>query len=498
MMYKIFKVFIVFVFSFNKAFIVFMTACFYSDWMVIDLKKKYFGDKAFYKMVLLVAVPIMIQNGFTNIINLLDNLMVGQIGTDQMSGVAIVNQLMFVFYLSVFGGFSGAGIFVAQFFGSKDNENIKNVIRMKFIIGVILLVAGIGVIYIFQEPLINMFLHDGSVTGDLEATMRYAKDYLAVMLIGLIPFVLSQCYTSTLRETGETILPMKAGIVAVLVNLTLNYILIFGKLGMPKMGVVGAAVATVISRIVECLIVIIWCKRHNKEFPFMFGIFKNFRIPASIIKNVVIKGMPLLVNEFLWSASVTMLTHCYSYRGLAAVAGINICNTLNNVFNIVFIAFGDAIAIIVGQLLGAGKLDEAKDSARKMRVFAVLVCFVIATLMAVTAPFFPNMYKTTDEVRHLATRFILIMACLMPVCAYNHAAYFTLRSGGKTIITFLFDSFFAWVVVVPTGLILAYKTNIPVVPMYLICQGIEAVKMIVAYILVKKDVWIQNLAKIIN
>lgn len=459
------------------------------------MKGKYFGDKAFYKMVLTVAVPIMVQNGFTNVINLLDNLMVGRIGTDQMSGVAIVNQLMFVFYLSIFGGFAGAGIFVAQYFGSRDNENIKNVIRMKFIIGAILLIAGMGIIYFLQTPLIELFLHDGSITGDLEATMRYAKDYLAVMLVGLIPFVLSQCYTSTLRETGETMLPMKAGIVAVVVNLTLNYILIFGKFGVPAMGVTGAAIATVISRIVECLIVIIWSVKHRESFPFLFGIFRNFSIPAGIVKNVVLKGLPLLVNEFLWSASVTMLAHCYSLRGLAAVAGINICNTINNVFNIVFIAFGDAIAIIVGQLLGAGKFDEAKDSARKMRVFAVLVCFGIASIMAVTAPLFPHVYKTTDEVRQLATRFILIMACLMPVCAYTHASYFTLRSGGKTVITFLFDSVFAWIIVVPTGLLLAYKTTLPVVAMYLICQGLEMIKMIVAYILVKKDVWIQNLAQ---
>ncbi len=459
------------------------------------MKSKYFGNKAFYKMVLAVAVPIMVQNGFTNVINLLDNLMVGRIGTDQMSGVAIVNQLMFVFYLSIFGGFAGAGIFVAQYFGSHDNENIKNVIRMKFIIGAILLLAGTGIIYFLQTPLIELFLHDGSVTGDLDATMGYARKYLAVMLIGLIPFVLSQCYTSTLRETGETMLPMKAGIAAVVVNLVLNYILIFGKFGMPVLGVAGAAIATVISRIVECLIVMLWCGKHRERFPFLFGIFRNFSIPAVIVKNVVLKGLPLLVNEFLWSASVTMLAHCYSLRGLAAVAGINICNTINNVFTIVFIAFGDAIAIIVGQLLGAGKFDEAKDSARKMRVFAVLVCIGIATVMAITAPFFPHMYKTTDEVRHLATQFILIMACLMPVCAYTHASYFTLRSGGKTIITFLFDSVFAWLIVVPTGLLLAYQTTLPVVVMYLICQGLEIIKMMVAYILVKKDVWIQNLAQ---
>ncbi len=458
------------------------------------MKSKYFGDKAFYKKVMAVAIPIMVQNGFTNFVNLLDNLMVGRVGTDQMSGVAIVNQLIFVFNLSIFGGLAGAGIFVAQFFGSHDDENIKNVVRMKFVIGGVILLAGMGILYFFQNPLINMFLHAGSNTGNIDATLEYSKDYMAVMLLGLIPFVLSQCYTGTLRETGETVLPMKAGIVAVCVNVLFNYILIFGKFGAPAMGVTGAAIATVLSRIVECFIVVAWSIRHKEKFPFMFGIFEKFHIPSGIVKNVLLKGMPLLINECLWAASVTMITHCYSKRGLAAVGGINICNTINNVFNIVFLAFGDAIAILVGQLLGAGKLKEAKDSARKMRVFAVIICTGIAALMAATAPFFPYLYNTTDEVRYLAVRFIMIMACLMPVCTYTNAAYFTLRSGGKTLITFLFDSVYAWCFVVPLGLLLAYKTDISVLYMYMICQGAEIIKMFIAYILVKKDVWIQNLA----
>ncbi|MGN0394035.1 MAG: MATE family efflux transporter, partial [Coprococcus sp.] len=163
------------------------------------MKNRYFGDKAFYKKVMTVVIPIMVQNGFTNLVNLLDNLMVGRIGTDQMSGVAIVNQLLFVFSLSIFGGLAGAGIFVAQFFGNHDNDGIKNVVRMKLIVGGFILMIGVGILYFLQNPLIEMFLHTGSSTGNIDATLEYAKDYIAVMLIGLVPFVISQCYTGTLR-----------------------------------------------------------------------------------------------------------------------------------------------------------------------------------------------------------------------------------------------------------------------------------------------------------
>lgn len=459
-----------------------------------NIRKRYFGDKDFYKKIFGIALPIMIQNGFTNFINLIDNLMVGQIGTDQMSGVAIVNQLLFIFNLSIFGGLAGAGIYLAQFYGSGDRKNMKNVFRMKIIIAAILTIVGLLIMYLGQDTLISLFLHDGSATGNLEATLMYAKQYIVIMLIGLVPFSITQCYASSMRETGETLHPMKAGIVAVIANLCFNYVLIYGKLGMPALGVRGAAIATVISRFIECIIVVAWTLNKEK-YDFMQKIFYKFSIPADILKNVIQKGFPLLLNEFLWSSAMTMLTLCYSTRGLAAVAGINICNTINNVFNIGFIAMGNAVAIIVGQLLGAERFEEAKDAARKLMVFTVLFCSVVAVFMAALAPFFPYLYNTTSEVRELATYFIFIMAALMPFCAFTNAAYFTLRSGGRTGITFVFDSCYAWGICVTISCFLAYCTNVSVVWMYLICQSLEIIKCFIGYVLVKKGIWIQNLSK---
>ncbi len=459
-----------------------------------QIRQRYFGDRAFYKKVLWIALPIMVQNGFTNFVNLLDNLMVGRIGTDQMSGVAIVNQLLFVFNLSIFGALSGAGIFIAQYYGSNDRESMKNVFRMKVLIAGIIMILGICILFFGKSFLISQFLHDGSVTGNLDATLQYGIDYIDVMVIGLIPYTISQCYASTLRETGETMLPMKAGIASVVVNLCFNYVLIYGKLGMPVLGVKGAAIATVIARVTECAIILGWVMAKRETYDYLHRIFYRFSIPGHIVKEVVAKGTPLLMNEFMWAAAMTILTFCYSTRGLAAVAGINISNTINNVFNIGLISLGNAVSIIVGQLLGAGSFAEAKDTARKLITFSVCFCAGIALVMAATAPFFPLLYNTTDEVRQLATKFILIMAALMPFCAFTNASYFTLRSGGKTVVTFLFDSCYAWVVCASTAAILAFCTDIPVVPMYLICQSLEIIKCIVGFILVKKGVWIHNLS----
>jgi putative MATE family efflux protein len=214
--------------------------------------KHLIGDKRFYANVLKVAVPIMIQNGISNFVSLLDNIMIGQVGTEQMSGIAIVNQLMFVFYLGIFGALSAAGIFSAQFYGKGDHEGVRHAMRFKLYVSVVLVVLGIVAFLRYGDQLILLYLHDeGGTTQSLDAALRYGREYLAVMLIGLMPFGIEEAYASTLRECGETRLPMLAGIIAVFVNLGFNYLLIFGKFGFPELGVTGAAIATVISRYVQ-------------------------------------------------------------------------------------------------------------------------------------------------------------------------------------------------------------------------------------------------------
>lgn len=454
---------------------------------------KYVGTKKFYKKVLLVAVPIMLQNGITNFVGLLDNIMVGQIGTDQMSGVAIVNQLLFVFNLTIFGGISGAGIFTAQYFGKGSQEGVRNTFRFKILTCLILTLIGFVIFITGEDALIRAFLHEGSETGDVEATLRYGKEYFAVMLAGLLPFAINSAYTSTLRETGETMLPMKAGITAVIINLCLNYVLIFGKFGCPALGGVGAAVATVISRLAECGIVILWTHTHSKKNPFIVGAYRHFRIPKELVRNIIIKGFPLMINECLWSCGMTILTQNYSTRGLATVAALNISNTINNVFNVVYIALGSTVAIIIGQLLGADKMEEAKREDTQLITFSVASCFVVGVVLILIAPLFPQLYNTTPEVQKLARNLIYIVAILMPMNAFLHATYFTLRSGGKTIITFLFDSVFVCCVSVPAAFILSHNTNLPIIPLYVMVQSLDLIKCVVGYILVKKGVWLHNL-----
>ena len=419
--------------------------------------------------------------------------MVGQVGTEPMSGVAIVNQLLFVFNLCIFGGLAGAGILTAQFYGSGDARGMADTFRAKLYIALAAAVTFLTVFNTAGETLIRQFIHEGGEQLDMAATLMHGKNYLRIMLFQIPPFALQMAYASTLRETGETVLPMRAGITAVLVNLVLNYILIFGKLGTPVLGVEGAAIATVIARYIECAIIVVWTHRHREKNPFLETAYTTFRIPGPLLRQIAFMGLPLLINELLWSSGMAVLNQCYSVRGLEVVSATNISSTVSNLFFCAFLSMGNATSVIVGQILGAGDLERAVDEDRKLIAFSVLLCAAVGVVMAFIAPLVPRIYNTSEAVRNLASQLILVVAVFMPLYAFTNSCYFTLRAGGQSLITFVFDSLYQWTLVVPLAFILSRYTRLPIVPMYIAVQAMEIIKCGLGYYFVKKRKWVKDL-----
>ena len=455
--------------------------------------KKFVGGKAFYKMTLTVAVPIMIQNFITNFVSMLDNLMVGSLGTEQMSGVSIVNQLIFVFGLAVFGALSGAGIFTAQFYGKNDEDGIRYTLRYKLIISAIILVIALAVFSFFDDFLIRLYLHESDGAGNIELTLTFAKQYLRIMLWSALPFCVTQIFSSTLRETGETVAPMVAGLIAVFTNCTFNWVLIFGKLGFPALGVEGAAIATTISRYVECSIIIIYIIRKRQRFSYFKGAFRSFSMPKKVFRDITFKGMPLLFNEFFWSLGMSLLSMAYSLYGISVVAGYSISSTVMNLANIAFISLGSSIGIIVGKQLGANQFKEAVDTDRKLIAFSAFLSAVIGIFVFLIGDKIPLLYNTTEESKELAGYFIKVCSIFIPVHSFANATYFTIRSGGKTLVTFLMDSVFIMCVSVPIAFSLYYVFNLPIHSTFFIVQCIDIIKVIIGLILVKKKVWLNNI-----
>lgn len=322
-----------------------------------SFKRKFIGDRNFYKILWILVLPLIIQQGITNFVSLLDNLMVGRLGTLHMSAVSIANQLVFVFNLAIFGGISGASIFGTQFFGSGDYKGMRDTFRFKMIFSVVTSVIAIVVFTVFGENLIMLFLKsEANSAEDIAKTLSEACAYLDIAVVGLIPFAVVQAYAGTLRETGETVAPMIASVAAIAVNFVFNLLLIFGLCGFPALGVRGAAIATVMSRFVELIVVVVATHRHPDKFRFIEGAYKSPHVPAQLVKRIAITGTPLLVNEVLWSLGTTFVTQNYSVRGLTVVAAINITTTAWNLFCIIMFAMGSPY-----------QSSSVRSSAREMK-----------------------------------------------------------------------------------------------------------------------------------
>lgn len=460
-----------------------------------SFRQKYFGDAAFYRMVFTIAVPIMIQNGITSFVNMLDNIMIGRIGTDAMSGVSIVNQILFVYNLCLFGAVSGAGIFTAQYYGQKNTDGIRHTVRFKLWAVIIITILTVLLCLFSGRSLIGLYLTGEGSAASIQSTMANGREYMLFMLFGLPFFMITQVYGSTLRECGQTILPMKAGVAAICINLVFNYLLIYGKFGFPMLGVRGAAIATVLSRVIEASIIVISVHRNAENNPFAIGLYQSFSIPRDLIKRIAVKGTPLLWNETLWSAGMASLAGCYSMKGLNVIAALNISNTISNLFQISFIAMGDAVAIIVGQILGTGDMEKAKETDTKIIVFSVLLCTIAAVLMLFIAPVFPNFYNTTADVKQLAVKLIIITALFTPQHALLNTLYFTLRAGGKTLIAFFFDSVFIWCISVLLAFTLAKYTALSILWIYFLVQLADGIKAVIGVFLVKKGIWLHNIVE---
>lgn len=458
--------------------------------------KKFIGDRSFYRRVLAVAVPILIQNGITNFVSLLDNIMVGQVGTLQMSGVSIVNQLLFVFNLAIFGISAGAGIFTAQFHGSSDHRSIRYTFRYRFLISLLISLLAIGILLLGSRTLIGLFLQGEGYPADAAQILEYGMQYLGIMLWGLIPFALSNAYAGTLRECGQTVVPMVAGICAVFTNLILNWVLIFGHLGVPALGVQGAALATVTSRFVELSIVAVWTHLHGEQHPFVRGVFRSLYIPCKLLRPLILKGLPMLMNEVLWSFAITFQSQSFSTCGLEVVNALNITSTINQLANVVVVALGSTIGILLGQMLGAGHTkEEVRTANRQLLALSVVAGIVFGGILAAISELFPRLYNTTDSVQALATQMILCIGAVKPFQAYSICGYYSLRSGGKTFVTFLFDTGTLWATAVPLAFFLSRFTDIPIIPLYPICLLPDVLKCFIGTLLLRSDSWMHNLTE---
>ncbi len=456
--------------------------------------RKFIGDKKFYRLLLLILIPIVLQQLLTQFVNLLDNIMIGIVGNDQMTGVSLGNQILFVYNLCVFGVLSGASIFATQYFGANNKDGYQEAFRFKWLAILIIYILFTLIIIFFKEPLLKAFINtaEGDFTNP-EVVLKEGEKYLMIMLVGNFFFAVKEIYATSLREMKETFFPMLCGIIAIVVNLVLNYIFIYGKLGIPAMGVSGAAIATVISRVVEFLIIVIYAHTKRKKFVYFDKIFKRVLPKFISIKRFLPKTIMLLSNEFFWSLGLTVIVSCYSLRGLDAVASLNIGNTVCNLFITLGTSLGNATGIVLGNLLGAGDKEGAKSASYKILAFSVFLSSSFALVMFASSYIIPNIYDTSDSIREIAKKLIIVGACTLSLQAFNTCSYFILRAGGKVLLTILFDSVFIWIVRLPIAFFLAKFSSLSIVWIYAIVNLSDLLKTFMGYYLVDKGIWLKQI-----
>ena len=247
-----------------------------------------------------------------------------------------------------------------------------------------------------------------------------------------------------------------------------------------------------ISRYAELAIVVVHAHRHEDRYPFLAGAYRSFRVPGKLVRRIIPTAMPLLVNEILWSLGMTFINQFYSSRGLNAVAALNITGTAWNLFCVIMFAMGSAVSIMVGQRLGAGKMEEARDVDRKLIFLTEVIHVIIGLLMIIASPLVPRMYNVDNGVRDLTRQMLIIAGLSLPLHSFAHVTYFTIRSGGRTVITFLFDAVYTWTVTVLLAFLLTQYTKLDIIRIYFCVQFIDVLKLIIGLLMLRSDFWARN------
>ncbi|MBQ8996023.1 MAG: polysaccharide biosynthesis C-terminal domain-containing protein [Oscillospiraceae bacterium] len=449
---------------------------------------KFIGTKDFYRSVFRIAIPIMVQNMVTNSVSLVNNITVSRLGTESLAGVAIANTLISIFYLCIFGAVSATGIFGAQYAGRKDYMGQRYVFRIMILLALFFSTAWMLLLLMAGKPLIGLFLHENGDGSDLAFTLREGYRYLALMSISFLPYSISSAYSEMLRENGKVSIPMRSSIVALALSLVLNVILV------PIFGVIGAAGAALISRLVECTLNVLWTHRYPEEVPYIYEAYRTFHVPAELVKRVLIKGIPLILSETFWSIGDTVINQSYSYHGVTAVAAINMAVTVSSLVNSAFFSLGVAIGIILGGILGTGDMEKARETDNKLLLLAFGVGIVVSVALLGLGVVVPNLYTNqAEEVRKLARIFIWLEAAGAPFRAYGNATYYTIRSGGNTVLTFFYDAGSIWLLNASTAYILTHFTNMGIVSIYLCVKMVEGIKCLIGTFLVAKGTWMKNI-----
>lgn len=439
----------------------------------------------FIKTLTIIAIPIILQQLFLNIASLLDTLMVGQLDDQSISGVYVGTQIIFVVNLMIFGSVEGASVFFCQFFGKNDVDNLKKTFKFKLYASFVVSSIATIVLLIFGRSLSELFITNPKA-------IDISVSYMNIVATSLIPFALTVAITSSLRESHKTTLPMIITLIGVLINLSVNYVFIFGAFGVPALGAIGAAIGTAVERYLEFGVLLIICV--VKKYDFCSNFFKTFKIEKKLAIDMIKKSIPLLCNETLWALGQTMLIFIFSQSTEIATVVLPISSTIFNLIFVICLGFGNAITILIGNTVGKNEFEQAQKEGYASLTYCSIVGILLGLVLVVIAPFITSLYTgVSAEAKELAVILIIFHGIYLVVCALNNALFFVLRAGGRTLLVFIFDSLYGWILQIPFALLLLYVFKLEFIPLVIVSYSLDILKTIVGFILFLSKKWYRNL-----
>ncbi len=446
--------------------------------------KKYF-DLHFFKTAIIISLPIIIQQLVTALAQLVDNVMVGMINGQAIAGVGAVNSIMFVLMTLSFGVGEGASIFIAQQYGAKKYEKIGNSLAISLAIILVVSVTTLTFINSHDNQLLRLYIHGDDISS--LAALNYGLEYLNILVWGYWLLMINAVIGSSFRAIGKTKVPMLAGIVTVITNTCLNFILI------PKYGVSGAAIATISSRIIEFSILFIILKFVQTEFEFNIKSFLT--IQFNQFKQMILKIIPLAANEFMWGFGTATLIALYGARSITDLASIQIAYTIADILFVSMSGFGVAVAVLIGQKLGQSKFSEAKLNSLKLILLSFICGIGFLLLAQVLALFIPVFYPNVDAITLIQSSNLLrIIGIAFPIYMITVTFFFTLRAGGDTVGVLIMDSFAMWMLAIPTAYLLVHYTQVSIYVVFLAVTVTDVIKMFIGFYRYHKDNWLNNIA----
>ncbi|GHV92731.1 MATE family efflux transporter [Spirochaetia bacterium] len=447
----------------------------------------FLDNKEFYKKLFSIAIPIMLQNLVNAFVNMVDTVMIGRLGTVEIAAVGLGNNVFFFYMIILFGICSGGSIFTAQFWGKHDipgiRKNVGLLISINLCVGILFTLAAALIPY----QLIGIYSRDPEV-------IKAGGLYLKFLAPSFIPFAVSQVFVLSLRSIEKVRLPMITTVIALSVNVVLNYFLIFGIGLFPMMGVAGAAVATVIARFVETGVLMVISYRRKYVIAGSLRELTGFNV--FFLRRFFTVALPVIVNEIIWSAGVIIQNIIFARTGTEAIAAFNITGTVSQLTWVLFIGLGNGVSVLIGKKIGEGDHSAARDYASRIIRFAPLVAVGAVFVLVPISALIPFIFNVNEGVVAAASLMFIILAASYPFRAFNMAMVIGVcRAGGDTVFCAVYDVAFMWAVALPAAAIASFVFHAPVWLIYLLVLSEDPFKMILGLWRYRSGKWLHNVTE---